>query len=235
MLTIVFDLDGTLIDTAPDLINTLNVILAQHALPQVPYETARPLIGGGARGMIERALAVEGRSCAPADVDRLYAAFVAYYAEHIADRSRPFADVEAVLERLADSGHRLAVCTNKLEWLSKRLLDTLQLAGRFATICGQDTFGVQKPDPHVFRATVLRAGGEPEQAIMVGDSVTDIRTARAAAVPIIGVDFGYTDVPMAALRPDRVISTYAQLPAAVAELGRAPNRMDNQRFNRHKA
>ena len=154
MLTIVFDLDGTLIDTAPDLIDTLNFTLAQHGLPTVPYNDARPLIGGGARGMIERALILEGRNAATADVDALYTPFVAHYAEHIADRSRPFPELEPVLDRLGQAGHRLAVCTNKLEWLSRRLLDALQLSDRFAAICGQDTFGIQKPDPQVFRATV---------------------------------------------------------------------------------
>jgi len=234
MLTIVFDLDGTLIDTAPDLIDTLNLILAQQGLPEVPYETARPLIGGGARGMIERALVIEERACSPADIDRLYRAFVAHYAERIADRSRPFPQLEAALDRLAEQGHRLAVCTNKLEWLSKRLLDTLQLADRFAAVCGQDTFGIQKPDPRIFRATVMRAGGEPRRAIMVGDSVTDIRTARAAEVPIVAVDFGYTDVPIATLRPDRIISSFAELPAIVDDLGSMTNVVDDQGFIGHK-
>ncbi|MGA3310091.1 MAG: phosphoglycolate phosphatase [Xanthobacteraceae bacterium] len=234
MLTIVFDLDGTLIDTAPDLIATVNHILAQQGLPQVPYHTARPLIGGGAKGMIERALALEGRSCSTADVDRLYTAFVAHYAAHIADRSRPFPQLEAALDRLAEAGHRLAVCTNKLEWLSKRLLDTLQLAQRFAVICGQDTFGMQKPDPEIFRRTVIRAGGEPVRAIMVGDSATDIRTARAANVPVVAVDFGYTDVPIATLRPDRIISSFAQLPAAILGLRTGKKAMDDQDFIGHK-
>jgi phosphoglycolate phosphatase len=218
MLTIVFDLDGTLVDTAPDLIDTLNFTLTGHGLPAVPYDEARPMIGGGARTLIERALAAERRDCTPAEVDRLYSSFVAHYGEHIADRSHVFPHVEAALDSLANAGHRLAVCTNKLERLSKKLLQTLGLADRFAAICGQDTFGVQKPDPGVFRATVIRVGGNPERAIMVGDSITDIRTARAANVPVVAVDFGYTDVPVADLRPDRVISSFAELPTAILDL-----------------
>jgi len=221
MVTIVFDLDGTLIDTAPDLVDTLNLILAGEGLPAVPFETARNLIGGGARGMIERALAAEGRNCSTGEIDRLYAAFIAHYAAHIADRSRPFPHIEATLTALAAAGHRLAVCTNKLEWLSKRLLAKLDLADRFAAICGQDTFGMQKPDPEMFRLTVRRAGGDPARAIMVGDSRTDVHTARAASVPVIAVDFGYSDVPIATLRPDRIISTFADLPAAIADLAAA--------------
>jgi phosphoglycolate phosphatase len=235
MLTIVFDLDGTLVDTAPDLIGTLNVIFTQHRLPAVPFETARALIGGGARAMIERALAREGRSCSPADVDALYVPFVTHYAAHIADRSRAYPHVEGALDRLAQAGHRLAVCTNKLEWLSRSLLYSLHLAGRFAAICGQDTFGVQKPDPEIFRQTVRRAGGDPERAIMVGDSATDIRTARAASAPVVAVDFGYTDVPVLTLKPDRVISSFAALPEAVADLGRAKNVVDDQAFIGHKS
>ena len=184
--------------------------------------------------MIERALVIEGRASRPPMSTRLYRAFVAHYAEHIADRSRAFPQLEMTLDRLADQGHRLAVCTNKLEWLSKRLLDTLRLADRFAAICGQDTFGVQKPDPHIFRATVMQAGGEPERAIMVGDSVTDIRTARAARVPVVAVDFGYTDVPIATLRPDRVISSFAELPAVIDDLGSVKNVVDDQGFIGHK-
>jgi phosphoglycolate phosphatase len=222
MATIVFDLDGTLIDTAADLIDTLNFVLAQEGLVALPFETARKLIGGGARAMIERALAAEGRACAPADIDRLYAAFIAHYADHIADRSRPFPALDAALDELNAAGHRLAVCTNKLEWLSVRLLTVLKLAPRFAAICGPDTFGVHKPDPEMLRRTVRRAGGEPAAAIMVGDSKTDISTARAAKVPIVAVDFGYSDVPIASLKPDRIISSFADLPAAVTALAIRP-------------
>lgn len=218
MFTIVFDLDGTLIDTAPDLIHTLNLVLMEEGLPSVPYAHARNLIGGGPRMLIERALAAEGRNCAASEIDRLYAAFVAYYAEHIADRSRPFPGLEKALDDLSAAGHRLAVCTNKLEWLSLRLLRALRLTQRFATICGPDTFGVQKPNPEVFRQTVRRAGGDPGRAIMIGDSRTDIQTGRAAHVPIIAVDFGYTEVPVAHLQPDRIISAFSELPSAVSDL-----------------
>lgn len=219
MLTIVFDLDGTLVDTAPDLIDTLNVILPREGLPPVPFETGRNLIGGGVKVTIERALAAQGRACPPAEIDRLYAAFIAHYADHLADRSRPFPDLESALDQLAGAGYRLAVCTNKLEWLSIRLLNILKLAPRFAAICGQDTFGIQKPDPEVLRRTVLRAGGEPGSAIMVGDSKTDVYTARAAQVPVVAVDFGYSDVPIASLEPDRIISSFADLPPIIAGLG----------------
>jgi len=222
MFTIVFDLDGTLIDTAPDLIDTLNLILAREGLPRMPFDAARRLIGGGARVLIERALAAEGRPTTGPDMDRLFAGFIEHYAAHIADCSRPYPQVEATLDRLAAQGHRLAVCTNKLEWLSRRLLTALNLTERFAAICGQDTFGVMKPNPDVLRQTIRRAGGEPMTAVMVGDSGTDVRTARAADVPVIAVDFGYTDVPIVTLRPDRIISSYGELPEAIAAVTARP-------------
>lgn len=218
MFTIVFDLDGTLIDTAPDLISTLNLILAREGMAALPYEDARKMIGGGARGMIARALEAEGCGGSTANLDRMFGAFIEHYAAHIADRSRPFPELEAALERLAAEGRRLAVCTNKLEWLSVRLLDMLQLTRHFTTICGQDTFGMQKPDPEVLRRTILRAGGDPDRAIMVGDSGTDIRTARAATVPVIAVDFGYSEVPIASLKPDRIIGSFADLPRVIREI-----------------
>ena len=216
--TIVFDLDGTLVDTAPDLINALNYVLDREGLPPVPLHAARNMIGAGARKLIERGLDAEGRVMTVKDVDRLTADFIDHYAEHIADASRPFEGLERALDDLAARGFRLAVCTNKLEWLSKRLLDQLQLAPRFAAICGADTFGVQKPDPTILRETVARAGGRISASIMVGDAGTDVGVARRAGVPVIGVGFGYTDVPIAELKPDRLIQHMRDLPEAVTSL-----------------
>jgi phosphoglycolate phosphatase len=216
--TIVFDLDGTLVDTAPDLISALNFILDREGLPAVPLASARNMIGAGARKLIERGLELEGRTASVADITRLTADFIDYYADHIADASRPFDGLESALDDLTARGYRLAVCTNKLEWLSKRLLDALQLSPRFAAICGADTFGVSKPDPAILRQTVARAGGNLAATIMVGDAGTDIGVARRAGVPVIGVTFGYTDVPIADLKPDRLITHMHDLPAAVAAL-----------------
>src|SRR6266404_4147840 len=180
--TIVFDLDGTLVDTAPDLINALNFVLGREG------------------------------------VTRLMGDFIDYYAAHIADVSRPFEGLEDALDDLSALGYRFAVCTNKLEWLSKLLLDQLGLSSRFSAICGADTFGVSKPDPAILRQTIARAGGELSSAIMVGDAGPDISVARRAGIPVIGVEFGYTEVPIADLKPDRLISHMRELPAAVENL-----------------
>jgi phosphoglycolate phosphatase len=213
---IVFDLDGTLVDTAPDLIATLNVVLAREGCGAAAYESARAMIGGGARHMLERALHQQGIAAAPADLDRMFADFIAYYTAHIADHSRPFPGLERSLDRLAAEGARFAVCTNKLERLAVLLLERLGLAARFAAICGQDTFGVAKPDPDMLRRTIARGGGRVEQAVMVGDSAADVTTARAAGVPVIAVDFGYSEIAVAKLAPDRIISHFDELPRAVA-------------------
>ena len=157
--TVVFDLDGTLVDTAPDLIAALNYVLDCEGMPPVPLKSARNMIGAGARKLIERGLELEGRVMSVGDVDRLLRDFIDYYAAHIADASRPFEGLEAALDDLGAQGYRFAVCTNKLEWLSKRLLDELGLSPRFSAICGADTFGVAKPDPVILQQTVARAGG----------------------------------------------------------------------------
>jgi phosphoglycolate phosphatase len=216
--TIVFDLDGTLVDTAPDLINALNFVLGREGLPPVPLHSARNMIGAGARKLIERGLELEGRSASVEDITRLTRDFIDYYAAHIADQSRPFEGLESALDDLEAAGFRFAVCTNKLEWLSKLLLDQLGLSTRFAAICGADTFGVSKPHPAILQQTVVRAGGHLSSAIMVGDAGPDIGVARRAGIPVIGVAFGYTEVPIADLKPDRQIDHMRELPEAVQTL-----------------
>jgi phosphoglycolate phosphatase len=216
--TVVFDLDGTLVDTAPDLINALNFVLGREGLPAVPLKSARNMIGAGARKLLERGLEVDGRHVGPGDLDRLTHDFIDHYAAHIADESRAFDGLEDALDNLTARGCRLAVCTNKLEWLSRLLLDELGLSSRFSAICGADTFGVSKPHPAILQQTVARAGGRLASTVMVGDAGTDVGVARRANVPVVGVDFGYTDVPMADLNPDRLISHFRDLPAAVESL-----------------
>ena len=221
-MLIVFDLDGTLIDTAPDLVDTLNVILAREGLEPIPFEQARGMIGAGARRLLERGLRRDAVGLPGDMIERLYKDFLKHYSEHMADRSRAFPGLEPALDALAGAGHQFAVCTNKLESLSVELLKALNLAQRFSAICGQDTFGMQKPDPEVLRRTIHKAGGEPGRAIMVGDSGTDVRTARNAALPVIAVTFGYSEVPIESLRPDRLISSYGELRAAIDGIETAP-------------
>lgn len=215
---VVFDLDGTLVDTAPDLISALNHVLTREGLAPVPLASARKMIGQGARKLIERGLEAEGREMTPDEVTRLTADFIDFYAQHIADESRPFDGLIEALDALEAKGYRFAVCTNKLEWLSKLLLEKLGLTARFAAICGADTFGVSKPDPVILQQTVAQAGGAMNAVVMVGDAGPDVGVARRANVPVIGVTFGYTDTPIVELKPDVVIAHFRDLPAEVERL-----------------
>ena len=214
----VFDLDGTLADTAPDLIGTLNVILAREGLPPVALDDARELIGAGARALVDRGFVAAGRELTPAKSDELYRNFLAHYAENLCVASRLFDGVEAALDQIEASGFRLAVCTNKIEAHSRQLLQALGIADRFPAICGRDTFAYFKPDPRHLTLTIEAAAGDPGRAIMVGDSLTDIATAKAARVPVVGVTFGYTDRPVRELDPDVAIDAFAELPDAVASI-----------------
>ncbi|MBY0296931.1 MAG: phosphoglycolate phosphatase [Methylobacterium sp.] len=212
---VVFDLDGTLAETAADLGATLNVVLAREGLPPVDLTRARDLIGAGARALIERGFAAAGRDLTRERLDALFRVFLAHYGQHLCDASHLFPGVLACLDRLRAAGYRLAVCTNKVEDHSVRLLTLLGVADHFAAICGRDTFPYCKPDPRHLTQTIARAGGDPARAVMVGDSRTDIATARAAGIPVVAVPFGYTDVPVQDLGPDAVIDHFDQLFDAV--------------------
>lgn len=217
---LVFDLDGTLADTARDLIATLNVLLVREGLPTVAPAAARSLVGAGARALIERGFAVRGEPPPAERVDPLVRDFLAHYEAHIADESELFPGALAALDRFADAGFRLAVCTNKPEPLARLLLGKLGAADRFSAICGRGTFPMHKPDPRTFDLTVEAAGGDPRRAVMVGDSRTDIDTAKAAGAPVVAVDFGYTEIHVSEFGPDRVISHFDELwGAAEAILG----------------
>lgn len=216
--TLVLDLDGTLVDTAPDLLATLNVVLAGEGLPPLTLEDVRALTGAGARALLERGLAASGVSVGPRRMDTLFARFIDHYAAHIADHSRPFPGVPEALERFASAGWHLAVCTNKLEGLARRLLDALALSPRFDVICGGDTFPYRKPDPRHLLDTVRRAGGDPGRAVMVGDSAADIRAAKGGSIPCVGVTFGYTDIPVAELGPDVTLDHFDGLFEAATRL-----------------
>ena len=215
---VVFDLDGTLAETAGDLMGALNHVLAGDGLPPLPVEEARNLLGAGGRALLRRGYASAGRALEDDRLEELFGRFLAHYEAHIADHSHLFDGVVAALDRLGARGFVFAVCTNKLEHAAKLLLGRLGVARRFAAISGQDTFGVSKPEAGALLSTIDRAGGDAGRTVMVGDSITDIATARAARVPVVAVDFGYTDKPVEELGPDRVIGHFDELDGAVDAL-----------------
>ncbi len=216
---VVFDLDGTLLDTAQDLVASLNHTIGLEGLEPVGYGDLTYLVGHGAQVMIRRAFALRGRELSDPDLDRMLAVFIDHYAAAIPGQSKPYPGLLAALDRLHAAGARLAVCTNKMEMLARRLTDSLGLTSRFAAITGGDTFAVRKPDAEHLLGTVRLAGGDPRRTVMIGDSLNDMAVARNADIPSIGVPFGYSDVPVAALEPTRIIAHFDELtPALVEEL-----------------
>ena len=217
-LTLVFDLDGTLVDTAPDLIASTNHVLDHLGLPHVDAQTLRPFVGHGAKHMIEKAIGAAGEDLTPAEHEDLLRLYLDFYGDHIADGSRPFDGVVPLLERMQRQGVRMAVCTNKMEGMSRLLLDALDLTRYFHAIAGRDTLSAAKPHPDALLGTISLAGGDRSRAVMIGDSGVDIATAKAAGVPVIGVSFGYTETHVADFHPDAVIDHYRELEPAIASI-----------------
>jgi phosphoglycolate phosphatase len=208
---IVFDLDGTLIDTAPDLMDSLNYSLSAAALPHVDAPAFRRFVGNGGRVMIERAFAAQNKPLPIEEHERLLDLFLDSYTQGIPGKSRPYPGVLDAIARFENAGYLLAICTNKYEANSLALIEALGLSRHFAANCGQDTFPFRKPDPRHLLETIKRAGGDPAEALMVGDSQTDIDTAKAAGIPVAAVDFGYTDRHVREFDPSAVISHFDQL------------------------
>lgn len=216
--TIVFDLDGTLVDTAPDIVRALNQTLDLEGLPRAPFGAVRNLIGHGARVLIERASGLSGVTFQAERLDQLTKAFVEFYRADIARESRPFPGLTDALDALAASGAKLSVCTNKRTDLSTQLLEALGLAQRFSAIVGADAVEHKKPHPDHYRAAVMRAGGIVRRSMMVGDGVADVGAARAAGSPVALARFGYCDEGVERLGADVLFDDYSELVAVCRRL-----------------
>jgi phosphoglycolate phosphatase len=209
--TIVFDLDGTLVDTAPDLVRALNQTLDLEGLPRVKPEIVRGLVGQGARTLIERGAKLAGVSFSPQRLDQLTDAFIDFYRADIARDSRPFPGVGEALSALAALGAKLAVCTNKRTALSVQLLDALELTTRFSAIVGADAVANRKPHPDHYRAAVAQAGGVVRRSLMVGDTAADVAAARGAGAPVVVVAFGYCHGGAEKLGADVLLHRFSDL------------------------
>ena len=215
---VIFDLDGTLVDTAPDLMRATNHVLRSLGRSAISMDEVRSFVGHGARALLTRGLAATGGLPADYDVEADYQHFVDYYAANIAHDSKPFPGLIPLLDRLQAAGIAMGVCTNKLEGLSVQLLEALDMRTYFGAVVGPDTLGIAKPDPRPYRETVARLGISAGRSIMVGDSETDILTARNAGVPVIAVPFGYTPKPVAEYGPDQVIGHFDEAWDVIARL-----------------
>lgn len=212
---LVFDLDGTLVDTAPDLLSALNAVLAAEGHPTVKLADLRHLVGHGVSAMLGKAMA----ETADRDrLSRLIESFIVHYRSHIAAESRPFPGVPETLRELNALGARMGVLTNKPQELTDLLLPALDLADYFHAIHGAGKLEVVKPDARVFHHVIEELGGVGAGAVMIGDSATDVATARAAGVPVILLSYGYTPVPAASLGADRVTDDFTEIPRLMADL-----------------
>jgi phosphoglycolate phosphatase len=209
---LLFDLDGTLVDTAPDLLGALNAVLVSEGRKAVDPQTLRQMVGHGARALIERAMAATGERVSPERLPELVDRFIAHYRDHIADGSRPFPGVETTLTELKHAGARLAVLTNKPQILTVPILEALHLSHLFHVICGAGRYNHHKPDPRIVAHVIDELGGAPGGAIMIGDSAVDVATARAAQIPVILLSYGYTPEPARTLGADAVVDGFAELP-----------------------
>jgi len=191
--TALFDLDGTLVDSAPDLHAATDRMMARLGLAGFTLREVTAMVGDGARALVERALAARGHGFDQAALD----GFLADYTDHAAVATRPYAGIPETLDALADEGWRLAVCTNKPEEAARKVLAALGLLDRLATVGGGDSFTVRKPDPGHLLATLSRAGGDPAGAVLVGDHSNDVVAAKAAGIPCVFAAWGYGPPAMA--------------------------------------
>jgi phosphoglycolate phosphatase len=207
----IFDLDGTLVDTAPDLLASINWLLGREGRPPVAEDQLRRLVGRGAKNLIAEAFLVTGDPISDFEIEMLYRAFLQYYTSHVADMSQPYPDVVATLEALKADGIAMGVLTNKPQAPTVQLLDALGLSPYFGAIYGQGKRPYMKPDPRLFPEVLADLGGGA--GVMIGDSITDVETARAAGAPVILVSYGYTERPAASLGADLVVADFRDIPA----------------------
>ncbi len=217
-LTVIFDLDGTLVDTAGDLVATLNIILAGESCAPLSMDLARPLIGHGAKALLEQGLLFNQKAYDATKLAVLTDRFIHYYSAHIADHSTIRPDLLPTLKALQKRNCALGICTNKRTPLAQQLVDALHLGSYFNAVIGSGELPFSKPDPRMLKVAIEETGGTSDKAVMIGDSKTDVDTAHALGVPVIVVDFGYTAIPAHDLGANAVISGWNELIPALADL-----------------
>lgn len=215
---LVLDLDGTLVDSKPDLVAAINVAITSVGLSKISSNAIGETVGQGARAMITRAHEVQNQPIEEDIFEQIFDIFQDYYYNNVANYSKVYPGVQAALNRFANNGWVLAVCTNKPESLAKLLLGSLDMDTQFAAICGSDTFPTRKPHADHILNTIQMAGGRVQGSVMVGDTATDINAAINSSIPSIAVDFGYSAEPVKTLGANQVISHFDDLWTAVSQL-----------------
>ena len=219
--TLLFDLDGTLVDSAGDLAGSLDTLMAEKGKPPIGIDIGRQLIGHGIANLVRSALklrgARDGEEDSPADLKR----FMEIYGSRLTQTTRPYPHVPETLQQLAADGWVMAVCTNKRELFAKAIVDDLGMTKFFKVVSGPDTFGVGKPDPRHLQEAAKAAGGQPP-VLFIGDSEVDVEAAQAAGMPVIALSYGYSKTPLASLSPDAIIDHFNQIPAAIRDILNKP-------------
>jgi phosphoglycolate phosphatase len=216
---VIFDLDGTLIDSAPDLRVALNHLLAEEGRRSLDLEAVKMMIGDGVQKLVERGFAATGEAAESGDLAALTERYLGFYEGHAADLTRPYPGAAEALAGLREAGYGLGICTNKPYAATLEILEELDLAEYFQAVAGGDSVpGARKPDPRHLLAVVEGLGARPETAVMVGDNKNDVNAARGAGMAVIVVSFGYPKMPIEELGADLIIEGFADLPGAIARL-----------------
>ncbi len=215
---VIFDLDGTLVDTAPGLALTMNVLLESRGRRPLSLERIRPHITHGTKHLMQFAMKATGAAASEDEIDRLHDEFLPHYRAHMGRSSILFDGAAAALDALANDGCRLGVCTNRFEESAIRLLDEMGIGQRFSTVVGQDTIGIAKPDPAPLLETLRRMDGHLESSVFIGDTDLDIAAANAAGMPVIAASFGYGGLPASGSGATGMIDHFDELPASVKRM-----------------
>lgn len=213
---VIFDLDGTLVDSAPDIAAALNDVLGQRNLPHFTLEKVKEMVGGGIPALIRRALDAHGVEAH--DIEPLVAEMVSLYASRATTLTVLYDGAEDVLIRLRDEGVKIALCTNKLQEITDIIMRDLRVADYFSSVIGAKDGRPRKPDPGALHAVLDELGLEAHQAVMIGDSGADAGAAKAAGMPLVMASFGYCPRPVEEFEPDAVIASFGALPGALAAL-----------------
>jgi phosphoglycolate phosphatase len=216
--TIVFDLDGTLIDSALDVGLAVSRLLKEEGLPELDEATARSLMGEGGKVMVQRAFAKAGRKLDETALQALTRRFIGYYKENPVAHTLPYPGVPETLAQLRQAGARMAVCTNKFEGPARQILRDLDLMRFLDDVAGADTFDVRKPDPGHVTQLVARMKGNLKHAVMVGDSMHDVHAGHRAKIPVVAVSWGYTVQAPATFGAEMLIERFSDLPQALTDL-----------------
>lgn len=218
---IIFDLDGTLANTAPDLLGTLARITKPYDLPPLGMDQFGQIIGHGAKAMITRAFEINDKKLDNETLELLFKHFLQDYSVNIANETTLFDGVIEAMNTLEENGYSFALCTNKTESMARLLLEELGVTKRFKSITGGDTFEFRKPDARHLEETAKLAGFAISDAIMIGDSATDINAALNSNIPSVVVTFGYSDLPIKDLGATEIINSFSELTKAIESISKA--------------